>query len=198
MTWILTSNGDTVDVRLIKPDQLDIEVIAHSLSTINRFTGHALRPISVAEHSILVSHILEREQGIDSPSVLLAGLMREAHKSITGDLSWAMQQLLGPVWAIEEGRIQFDVMRHFNLISPWQSSWGKIGMANQQALACERLQLLPEGGPVWPCTAHQVPAWVKLADEAATWSPDDWRQAFLARFNELDAARRAQHTTPSA
>jgi hypothetical protein len=66
-----------------------------------------------------------------------------------------------------------------------------VHWADLTALATERDQLLPPGGPDWPVTASHPPiGWLRLADrEHMEWT--DWRQAYLDKFAELDYARRS-------
>ena len=52
--WIHTFTGKRVDPFDMKPEDVEIEHIAHSLATINRFCGAAREPYSVAQHSVLV------------------------------------------------------------------------------------------------------------------------------------------------
>ena len=75
MTWMLTATGATVDLRWMAAEDISILDIAHHLAQINRYTGACSRPYSVAEHSLLVCEIMERELGVSSPHALLAGLM---------------------------------------------------------------------------------------------------------------------------
>ena len=61
MTWLVTANADELDLRVPQPQHITVWAIAWSLGQIVRFNGHALRPYSVAEHSLLVCEIAERE-----------------------------------------------------------------------------------------------------------------------------------------
>ena len=74
MTWMLTSQGQVVhlDNPLHNPGALSIRAIAHSLACINRFTGHALRPYSVAEHSLLVCDIVDQQMHLGVHAQLAA------------------------------------------------------------------------------------------------------------------------------
>lgn len=68
MTWMLTASGMVVDLLRPQGAVFGISDIAHHLSQINRYTGAARRPLSVAEHSLLVCEILERERGECDPA----------------------------------------------------------------------------------------------------------------------------------
>lgn len=69
-----------------------IEAIAHSLAQINRF-GHASRPYSVAEHSLLVCEIV-KSMGLDCHAQR-AALMHDAHEAFTGDVATPHQSRAG-------------------------------------------------------------------------------------------------------
>ena len=194
MTWLLTASGATFDLRFIAAANISLLDIAHHLAQINRFTGACARPYSVAEHSLLVCQLLEHA-GYTNPALLQAALMHDAHEAYTSDMSSPMKQVLGNAWAAEENRIQHSVLRRFGCYTAFTAWRTPIHNADMQALATERAQLLPPGGPEWPVTASHPPAgWIDLTSRAAfTWL--DWRQAFLDKFAELQYARSLQVET---
>lgn len=59
-----------------------IEHVAKALSQINRYTGHTAWPYSVAQHSVLVSKLLDFD-----PRLAMLGLAHDAHEVIIGDIS---------------------------------------------------------------------------------------------------------------
>lgn len=198
MTWLLTSAGECMDLRVLDADKLQIDSVAYSLSHINRFTGHALRPVSVAEHSLMVCEIMERHFGITSAAALMAGLLHDAHESLTGDLSSPMKQLIGPAWIAEEHRIQRQVLQRFGMWTAFTTHHHTIQAADLHALSSEREQLMPEGGPRWPCQDF-FPAidWVQYP-QPSEFTPDDWRQMFLERHAELTFAISLSHAEMNA
>jgi hypothetical protein len=192
MTWMLTATGATVDLEWVAASSISLLDIAHHLAQINRFTGACSRPYSVAEHSLLVVEIMERELGIRSPHALLAGLLHDAHEAYTTDLSTPMKQVLGAGWSRTEARIAQAVRDRFGVNSASAAAFADVHRADYRALATERAQLLPPGGPDWPIIAGYPPVtWVRLADRAGmTWH--DWRQAYLDKFAELNYSRNLQ------
>ena len=195
MTWMLTATGACLDLQFIAADAISILDIAHHLAQVNRFTGAARRPYSVAEHSLLVCDIMQRDMGILSPHLLLAGLMHDAHEAYTNDLSTPMKQAVGDSWASVENRVAHAVHKRYDLISAMTAARDAIHHADLMALSTERAQLMPVAGPAWPClTSHPPASWCSLTDrEHFTWA--DWRQAFLDRFGELNFARRLTPST---
>jgi uncharacterized protein len=188
MTWMLTATGATVDLAFIASDAIDVLDIAHHLSQINRYTGAACRPMSVAEHSLLVVEIMQREMSIHSPTALLAGLMHDAHEAYTSDLSTPMKQVVGNAWANVENRVAHAVHRRFGLVAAMTAYRDAIRWADLTALSTERTQLLPPAGPDWAVSSSHPPVtwWKADFSQAFTWQ--DWRQAFLDRFATLHMA----------
>ena len=193
MTWMLTSTGQTVDLRFIGPECVSVLDIAHHLSQLNRYTGAAKRPYSVAEHSLLVCEILERERGEWDPDVLMAALMHDAHEAYTADLSTPMKQVVGEAWRREEARAEHAVQERFGLVSVVSRRRDVLRWADLTALSTERAALMPKAGPAWPTTTSHPPIdwWDFDARAKFTWT--DWRQAFLDRFAELNYARGLRH-----
>jgi 5'-deoxynucleotidase YfbR-like HD superfamily hydrolase len=192
MTWMLTATGTVFELRLIDMANVDILDVAHSLANINRYTGHAARPMSVAEHSLLVEEIMQRELAEHRPAVLLAALLHDAHEAYTGDMGTPMKQLLGEPWHREEERIQRHVLRSFGLWSTSRTHRQRIKQADLIALATERRDLLPPCGPAWPVLDGVSPAsWINLQQRAGL-SWQDWRQAFVDRFSALRMAAQGE------
>lgn len=79
MMKMRTYTGKMVDVFNLKPKQIDIQDIAHSLSLQNRFNGHTKSPVSVAFHSIIVA------SGV-KPEYQLQALLHDAAEAYIGDL----------------------------------------------------------------------------------------------------------------
>jgi len=55
--FITTVSGRRLNPLDLHPDDIDITDMAHSLANINRFVGHARRPINVAQHSVYVARV---------------------------------------------------------------------------------------------------------------------------------------------
>jgi hypothetical protein len=188
MTQIMTISGTTINLAAINPGLINVSDIAYSLAYINRFNGHALRPISVAEHSLMVSEILERHFSVRDPSVLLAGLMHDAHEYLLGDVTAPVKQLMGNDWKVIEARIQRIVLLRFGLLSAFTSCKLWIHDADMHALSSEREQLMSPLGEHWDCLITHPPIdWVKYGG-ASQFTADDWRQMFIERFQELSFA----------
>lgn len=189
MSWGLTSAGRVIDHTNIMAtaSKLSPGEIAHSLATINRYTGHALRPISVAEHSLLVADILEQGMGL-GVHAQLAGLLHDAHEVATGDMATPVKGMVGPAWASFEREWEHAFHKAFGLCAAMASYGPAIKRADLIALATERRDLMHPGGPPWPSLAGIEPlAGVNLRSrDSFTWQ--DWRTAFEDRYAELTYA----------
>lgn len=189
MTWVLTSTGHEVCLRHPMPGSINLSSIAHHLSLINRFCGATVRPYSVAEHSLLVCDIAEREFHLDCHG-LMAALMHDAHEFVTGDLATPAKEEV-PGWHAYEYRFERLVRTCFALHTASAHHRNAIKQADLIALATEREQLLPKAGGAWAVLSHVRPAgWVDLMDKgrcSLTWK--DWRAAFEDRADALDFER---------
>lgn len=201
-TFILTASG--AEYHLGGPRQRDndrvngaitIEIVAHSLSQINRFTGHAIRPYSVAEHSLLCVAIAEQLQL--GPWVRLSALMHDAHEAYVGDASSPAKWELGAAWTSFEDTHARSVRRCFGLHEKLRQYADPVKLCDLMALATERRDLLlfqPRKNSPWPVLDRpgmEVPAadWIDLNTlkrKQRDWT--EWRELFLEKYHELRSA----------
>ncbi|XVJ69858.1 MAG: hypothetical protein HEQ39_09540 [Rhizobacter sp.] len=189
-TWIVTADHDEFD--LVNLDQSKVKAfsMAWSLSQINRFNGHCLRPYSVAEHSLLVCEIAERELGLDIFGQLSA-LMHDGHEAYCGDMHTPGKRSLGNAWAIFERSLEELVWRAFGIKGQSQIFASAIKQADLMALATERRDLVPFTATPWPDLRGIEPIpWVRLdSPERTKMTWEDWRDRWLDKYHELDFAR---------
>ena len=192
MTWMLTATGREFHLEFVHRDSIAIADIAHHLACVNRYTGAARRPLSVAEHSLFVVELLKFD-GVTDPRILLLGLLHDAHEAYTNDLATPMKTMLGSPWATVEHRVQHAILAKFGLLAT-NAAWHDIVKhADTQALVTERHQLLPATGPRWPAQDVCEPAAWWNFDDRAGMGWQDWRRAFLDAFEELTFAGQARH-----
>jgi hypothetical protein len=196
--WILTSQGVDFDVGDPQPQQVRAMDIAWALSQVNRFTGHAIRPYSVAEHSLLVCEIAEREHGLDVHGLLYA-LMHDAHEAYCGDLNSPAKRVIGDPWRRFEWRFEEAVLRAFALTGTSHAHASAVRQADLQALATERRDLMPDSARPWRVLQGVEPiGWVRLhSPERTAMDWEDWRDRWLDRYHELDFARNDRVFTPA-
>jgi len=87
MTWIQTYTGKRFDLIDPKPEQICMADIAHALSRACRFTGHTFAHYSVAEHSVLVSHMVP-------PSLVCEALLHDAAEAYIGDATSPLKKAM--------------------------------------------------------------------------------------------------------
>lgn len=195
--WLVTADGTDQPIggtHLLLAGVPRIEVIAHSLAQINRFTGHTARPYSVAEHSVLVCDIVAAS-GLGTHAQL-AALMHDAHECLCGDVASPIKWQLGTAWMELEHPLALLVRKHYHLQTAHIAHRAAIKAADLQALATERRDLMrydPARNLHWPIidTPGQVAHPVESADlnsparTAMTWRHH--RDAFLDRYRRLQA-----------
>lgn len=200
--WILSADG--IDTPIVGNDLLDghavpnICVIAHSLSLINRYNGHTLRPYSVAEHSLMVCDIITAA-GLDCHAQMLA-LLHDAHECLCGDVAAPVQRALGMRWREFEAPVAVSILNAHGLRESYRRYHRAVDHADLRALATERAHLTlfcrTRNAP-WPEIDDTDPPIRAVEDSylvdggRSDWSPIDWRRAFLARFFELQKKRDA-------
>jgi hypothetical protein len=189
--WIVTANGNELDLAYPKPAAMVLADVAHSLAQINRFTGHARRPYSVAEHSLLVLDIVEHLFAPASVHLRLAALMHDAHEAYTGDMATPTKRIVGDQWDHFEHRIERTLRSAWGLHTAAYDHRAAIKQADLIALATERAQLLPPSPSLWQALLHVQPiTWVDLMSPercAMTWA--DWRNRFADAVDTLDFER---------
>ena len=83
-----TAGGRFIDILDIKPEDVDINDIAHQLAIEPRFTSATPVPYSVGQHSILVAQHCRSESPVDK----LWCLLHDAHEIYTRDISRPMKE----------------------------------------------------------------------------------------------------------
>lgn len=134
--FITTATGRKFYALADYPD-FCVDDIAKALSKICRYGGHCAYFYSVAEHSVLVSRIMEK-WNLGDP---MEGLMHDASEAYLSDIVGPFKQLL-PDYAQLEKSIEGKLQRHFGL--PRKTAGCKE--ADLIALMVEGRALLPERG----------------------------------------------------
>lgn len=61
--WIWSKNGNKLSILHLKPSDVEIDEIAHALANTCRFGGHCGKFYSVAEHSLIMAHLIIELEG---------------------------------------------------------------------------------------------------------------------------------------
>jgi hypothetical protein len=162
------------------PAQIDIGDIARALANVCRFGGHCRTFYSVAQHSVIVSELVE-ERGGDVEDVF-AALMHDATEAYLGDMPHPIKHRspLGKAFKEAEANLEAVLNEHFNI----RPGVKEIKVADRALLATERRALSGENWH-WPELDGVEP----LDLELTAWPPDRAAKVFLERFEELSARR---------
>jgi hypothetical protein len=174
--WIETSSGRTFDPFSYNPD-FAIEDIAHALSNISRWNGHCRHFYSVAQHSILVSQIMD-SYGWDP----LEGLLHDGTEAYLCDIPSPFKQLF-PDWAKVDKKLERNLRDYFGL--PLTKS-DNCKHADWLALYIEADRLMPSRAKTWPYLdkeMHKEAMAIKGDFTIRAEDPSDVKWAFLDRYD---------------
>ena len=177
--WMPTASGRRFTPLAPRVEDIDIVDIAHGLSNICRYGGHTLEFYSVAQHSVLVSEELEGDP-ID-PARCLWGLLHDATEAYLGDVITPLKAVM-PEYQAAEALLAVAIAAKFVLPWPMPSA---VKVADLRIVADERRSLMaprPEPGSEW---GDILPG---FGLEIEAWTPEQAREAFLARFKTLASA----------
>src|SRR3954452_16540680 len=180
--YLQTVSGRFVNPFDPDPDQLDIADIARALANVCRFGGHSRVFYSVAQHSVIVSRLVE-ERGGDAEDAF-AALMHDATEAYLGDMPHPLKHRspLGAAFKEAEDHLEQAIRERFAI----KPDVPEIKRAANTLLATELRALSGENWH-WPELDGVEP----LDIELTAWSPDEAARAFADRYAELDGRRRA-------
>jgi hypothetical protein len=147
-----------------------ISDFAFSLSKICRFGGHCHPFYSVAQHSVLVSYLVE-------PHLAFPALMHDCAEAFLGDCTKPLKQLLPDYRALEK-TIEAVLFRQLNIKYPLHHS---IKHADLIMLATEQRDLMPEHDDEW----GQIEGISAQHQRIIALPPDQARDLFFARLQEV-------------
>jgi hypothetical protein len=178
--YLQTVSGRWVNPFDPDPEQLDIGDIARALANQCRFGGHSRVFYSVAQHSVIVSRLVE-ERGGDAEDVF-AALMHDASEAYLGDMPHPIKHRspLGAAFKAAEDHLEQALRDRFRI----KAGVPEIKRADRALLATERRAFSGESWH-WPELDGVEP----LDLELEAWPPDEAARAFAERFAELDARR---------
>jgi uncharacterized protein len=175
--WFITYSGIRFWPLDPRPEDICITDIAHSLSHICRFGGHARHFYSVAQHSVIVSHLVE-------PELALAGLMHDATEAYLGDMTRPLKHQM-PEYQRVEGLLWRVIAEKFGLPSELPPS---IKHADNVALLTERRDVInPAKEPrPWFLDSLGIEPHHEYIFPLAAW---DAKLLFNERYKELTDAK---------
>ena len=173
--WIQTFSGRVFPLKTFDPGAILIEDIAHALGMLCRFNGQCQRFYSVAEHSVHVSHEVK-------PDLALLGLMHDTAEAYLGDVPTPLKQDLPAYHEAEEQLISLIANKfRFTWPAEGSSEEEELKRADLQLLVDEKTKIMVMEPKPW--FDQQIAA--KDPDRIQCWAPDEAKNMFLKRFQEL-------------
>ena len=155
-----------------KIEDIYVEDIAHSLSMVCRFGGHCNQFYSVAEHSVIVAEILEKE-GADVLTCF-AGLLHDAEETYLPDIPRPIKQLLPDAAKMYEV-LDSAIAQRFGL---QEADWVRIKDIDHRLVITEA-KALGVWNEEWEAEGAPLETWLYM------WSHHDAKAEFLATFDRL-------------
>lgn len=168
---IILRSGHYFDFLNPDPTTIFAEDIAWGLANTCRFGGQSLTFYSVAQHCVIVSHIVP-------PELAFAALMHDAAEAYVGDIVGPLKQLL-PDYKVVEDRVERAVASRFGLTLPWGPV---IKHADLRALRTEQRDLTAGHADNWNGLDDYPP----LDERIVPLSPDEAARLWLDRFMEVN------------
>jgi hypothetical protein len=178
--YLQTISGRWVNPFDPDPAQLDAGDIAGALSKLCRFGGHCKTFYSVAQHSVIVSKLVEQRGG-DAEDAF-AALMHDATEAYLGDMPHPLKHRspLGAAFREAEDHLERVLQEHFRI----KPDVPEIKRVDRALLATERRTFTADAW-TWPELEGVEP----LDLELTAWHPTEAETKFRRRYAELDARR---------
>lgn len=170
---IYTFSGRIIRPLDPNPDDIALEDIAHALSNQCRFTGHTRNFYSVAEHCILATALVARDQRLET-------LLHDASEAYLADIARPVKKAPGfaETYLKYEAQLEAAIQQRFGLpVGPMPDY---VKTADERMLGIEIHTLLPSNfakayGPIEP--------W--FISGPRCWSPRRAEDRFLELFDEV-------------
>jgi 5'-deoxynucleotidase YfbR-like HD superfamily hydrolase len=171
-------NGDDVN-------EVRLEAIASATSRLCRFTGHLIPGIeiySVAEHSVLVSYILEK---MGAPAnVVFQGLMHDASEAYLADIAAPFKGAIGNYYDVEE-MVMSRIRDRYLLPDEFDY---RVKLADWYALFIEARQIVcpdEEELKTWQGYETHGEKSKEFEFGIQCWLPTEAKRQFLIRFAQI-------------
>jgi hypothetical protein len=155
--WIKTYSGKYIEPLNPDPANIDIYDIAHSLANQCRFTGHTNLFYSVAQHSVLVSTLVPKEDR-------LWALLHDATEAYLADIARPIKRQagFGEAYKLAEDTLMVAVADAFGLSLPIPPA---VKAADSALLGAEQRDLMDMPELVPDAADIKIIPWKPLASE---------------------------------
>ena len=184
--WMQTHAGLAFDLLTPTPAMVRPGDVAHALARVNRFGGHTTRPLSVAQHSLIVAEIMASGLGVANPTLLLQGLVHDAPEAYVGDLPSPLKALL-PEYQEIEARVWRACAPRFHVPEALDEAVKQADRLACRAEAHAFLQAAPLDDWAGPDPTPHLPAAVVELLEAIR-PAHEWAYRWLRTLNALEDA----------
>jgi hypothetical protein len=152
-TTMETYTGRIIDFDDIKQEAIHLTDISRALALTCRFGGHIPRFYSVAEHAILVHHLV---CGLyERPDLALAALHHDSHEAYIGDVPTPLKRAAGEGFVKLASALDDAIKLKFSIEANFHDP--VIRQADEFALWIEARELKPSGGSWWPWSWDEPP-----------------------------------------
>lgn len=172
--WLQTWSGGVFYPLDPRPEEVDINDIAHALSQTCRYGGHCTRFYSVAEHCVWVASVLP-------PHLQLQGLLHDASEAYLVDVPRPVKPFLPGYFEIE-AQLEQVIAQRYGLSWPIPA---EVKTADSAMLLLERDQIMAT--PPMPWNEEGL-ARIKPFS-LPCWDPEEACIEYLDTFVELMAAQ---------
>ena len=171
--WIQTYTGKKFYPLDPRPEEICIEDIAHSLSLQCRFAGHSVFHYSTAQHSILVSSVLDRRHRAH-------GLLHDATEAYLVDLPRPIKKYseIGRLYSEAEGLLWLSIADRFSISREIPK---EVHQADMRMCLTEKKWVMPLNGPEWEKDKLFEPYDFEINE----WPIGDSEDEFLRAFRGL-------------
>lgn len=169
--WMQTYTGRAFPVLEPKPDDIDPLDIAHALSLTCRYGGHSRWFYSVAEHCVMMSYAVLRENA-------LWALLHDAAEAYVGDVVSPLKRSL-PDFVQAENRVMQAVKARFGLPGTLPD---EVAQADLRILLTERAAVLGPTPHPWDA---RIEALQPLPVPISCWEPREAKKRYLDRLHQL-------------
>jgi 5'-deoxynucleotidase YfbR-like HD superfamily hydrolase len=168
-TWIQTWGGRQFWPMDARPEEVFIDDIAWMLAQQNRWKGATMTPISIAQHSVIVSRLCH-------PDYALQGLLHDATEAYLGDMASPVKSQI-PEFQLAEARLWRVIATRFGVPVDLDAS---VKLADAVSLHTESRDLMRPPPVEW---RSKLPT--PMEERIVPWSAQVSATAFLERFAEL-------------
>ena len=176
---IVAQSGSEIRLDALNEARFLPRDIAHGLAHAARYNGHTPTLYTVAQHSVIASHVVPRV-------LAFAALVHDASEAWLTDVVKPLKVLL-PSYNRIESEFERALLRALGLPEVMHPA---IKHADMRLLVTEARDVLGRDDFTWAREAGFEP----LAERIVPWSPNEARRRFLERFEELAPSAAA---TPS-